>query len=420
MAFWSDDRTPEPLRSHRWFIRFTKGGMEKFTYALKECKKPEYEVTVTEHRRLNHYIKLPGLVKWKPITVKFASVRDTSDLASKTILDRLLTGGYTIPADGDFLNSAVSKDKMIEAVGNDLEIIQLDPDGKEIEIWKLHNPLITSTNFGSLSYESEDIVNIECTINYDWATLNSKDIVQDVNEVSTLIASGSIKGYGDKPEDTNIKFDGTDSTKLIKNEFSDPKKKSNISTKINVPIENKSNKLKRRFTQRDLENRDIFTTLLNFNDFLVRSQQEILAAKEAEEIRRASITDEQRLFQAEAEERIRELEEGLAQRTALERERAAAALKKEQDAQQATRAEADRQQKEREIAERERLKNEQVILDAEAEAARQDAARRNAQALLDEQNRNAAQQQQKKDEQLNKTLTENANRVFGSLPDQED
>jgi hypothetical protein len=182
MAFWTDaEKFKEPLRSHRWYVQFT-GHLKPIMFALKECKKPEYEVSVTEHRRLNHLVPLPGTVKWKPITIKFASVRgDTWDKDAGSLLYKsLLLGGHSSPT--SFLESTISKFNYNASVGSGitaalepakLNILQLDPAGNEVEVWSLTNAFINMTNFGSLSYESEDIVNIECTITYDYAELNN-------------------------------------------------------------------------------------------------------------------------------------------------------------------------------------------------------------------------------------------------------
>ena len=34
----------------------------------------------------------------------------------------------------------------------------------------LHNPFITEVNFGTHSYDSEDMVDVTLTVRYDWAT----------------------------------------------------------------------------------------------------------------------------------------------------------------------------------------------------------------------------------------------------------
>ena len=41
--------------------------------------------------------------------------------------------------------------------------------GKQIGTWKLTNAWVKSITHSELSYESEDLVNTEVTLRYDWA-----------------------------------------------------------------------------------------------------------------------------------------------------------------------------------------------------------------------------------------------------------
>ncbi len=180
--FWTDKNLhTEPLRSYRWYVQFTATNFKEIKFALKECKKPEYEINVTEHKLLNHYVRLPGILKWKPITIKFASIRgkDYTLDASSIIYQAAKNGGYSNPF--SFLEGALSKYRMHNALETGaLNIVQIDADGNNVEVWSLFNAFISSTNFGSLKYESDDIVDIECTINYDYAELNYPTRVENL------------------------------------------------------------------------------------------------------------------------------------------------------------------------------------------------------------------------------------------------
>lgn len=185
----------EPLRSHRWYLQLTNAGFDKIRFALKECKKPEFDVNVTEHKILNHVVKLPGILKWKPINIKFASIRgDQYQLdASSVIFKAVQAGGYSSIT--SYLQDALSKTNMHNALEKGaLNIIQVDPDGNDVEVWSLFNAIITGVNFGNLNYESEDIVNIECTINYDYAILNEESRLTS-NKTGRDIAGNHNKEY---------------------------------------------------------------------------------------------------------------------------------------------------------------------------------------------------------------------------------
>lgn len=168
MAFWTDSNLKEPLRQNRWYLEFGTD-IDQFKFALKECKKPEYEISFTEHRLLTHYLKYPGLLKWKPIDIKYVSARGDKLILS-SVLNNIITldGAYINPNNG---HQQISKDKFKNLSGYTLSLSQVNSNGEEIERWEIYNPFIASLNYGSLTYENDGFVDISFTLNYDWAFL---------------------------------------------------------------------------------------------------------------------------------------------------------------------------------------------------------------------------------------------------------
>jgi len=170
MSFWTDPKFKEPLRQHRWYLKFNDADLDVYTFALKECKKPEYEINITEHRLLTHTIKFPGLLKWKPIDVKIASVVSTSadgkivGSVNETVENFVSKFGYNDP---NFSHQEIQKNN----IGVNFELYQIDEDGKRLELWLIYNPLIASVTYGNLSYENEGIMDVSLNINYDYAKL---------------------------------------------------------------------------------------------------------------------------------------------------------------------------------------------------------------------------------------------------------
>ena len=54
-------------------------------------------------------------------------------------------------------------------------INQLDSKGDIVEEWQLMNSFIKSVNYGALEYSSDELVQIEMTITYDYAILGEED-----------------------------------------------------------------------------------------------------------------------------------------------------------------------------------------------------------------------------------------------------
>ena len=70
----------------------------------------------------------------------------------------------------------MSKKAFKDAIGS-IVLKQIDADGNEVERWELVNPIITNIDFGgTLSYDSDDMVEVTCEITYDWAELKRSGV----------------------------------------------------------------------------------------------------------------------------------------------------------------------------------------------------------------------------------------------------
>jgi hypothetical protein len=188
MSFWSV-AGPEPKRNYRWNIIFPdpNGNLGQLTYALKKANKPKGSFKEAFHAYLNHKFYYPGRFEWDTIQLTFASITkpDATHLINKVMID----AGYGVPSAAAPNGSQVAtpgKRKFAGAIGQYFKINQLDADGHVIESWKINNPFFTSISFGDgLSYEDENIVEIQCTVRYDWAELETKDPVELTNPIPT-------------------------------------------------------------------------------------------------------------------------------------------------------------------------------------------------------------------------------------------
>ncbi len=172
MSFWSV-QTEEPLRQFRWYMNFSTD-LGKISYALKKADKPKAKISTIQHKYINHYFNYPGRLEWEDINVTFAAVAEPN--GSKILFDILTKSGYGVPSgkNTETDKSTIGKNKMNSAIGT-IDLIQIDPDGNTREKWQIYKPLFTSVQFGALDYGSEEIVEITCTLKYDWAKLNDFD-----------------------------------------------------------------------------------------------------------------------------------------------------------------------------------------------------------------------------------------------------
>ena len=194
MAFWSE--AGEPLRQFRWYMTF--GGsatgianagakLDNVRYALKKVDKPKAKINEITHKYLNHFYYYPGRLEWESINMTIVSALKPS--VDDVLYGYIIKSGYQYPADYS-QDITISKGKATDALGKTISILQIDSNGGIIEEWKLKNPFFTSIQFGPLDYASEEVVDIQCTIRYDSAELNTKNGNND-DTVAGAAAAGT-------------------------------------------------------------------------------------------------------------------------------------------------------------------------------------------------------------------------------------
>jgi len=91
---------------------------------------------------------------------------------ASTVTNIIKQSGYS-PAQMDTDLQTMSKRAAVAALGDTLEIRQIDSEGRLIEGWKLHNPWIKDVKYGDLDYESDDLTEITLELRFDWAELET-------------------------------------------------------------------------------------------------------------------------------------------------------------------------------------------------------------------------------------------------------
>lgn len=164
-GFWSDVNT-EPKRAYRWILYL--GGIPQ--WMIKKVAKPSFTVSETDHTYLNHKFYYPGRVEWNTVAITLAD--PVAPDAAATMMQIIAESGYNLPTDQkEAEKSTMSKQNACKALGA-VRIQQIGPDGNEIEEWELINAWIKDVKFGELDYESDDMVDVEIELRYDFAKLN--------------------------------------------------------------------------------------------------------------------------------------------------------------------------------------------------------------------------------------------------------
>jgi len=263
MSFWTDITLKEPMRQNRWYILFGDAELDAYRFALKECSKPEYNIDTVPLLLLNQTFNYPKNVVWKPITVKMVSAMGRSDkiepFSSKKTLFGVIKDNYgndsTVSRQQDFEGGTVATlrenvtsftseyffqslastmNDLLYSTGHNsprlgysvakrnsclgIQLIQVDSNGNTIETWKLTNSFISNVNYGTLSYASDEFVDISFTITYDNASLSTvspskfdeKDVkfgYQTQDEIRKLR-----EGYSGREVQTRFGYNGGDQT----------------------------------------------------------------------------------------------------------------------------------------------------------------------------------------------------------------
>jgi hypothetical protein len=161
--FWDNAFTWEPKKSHQFVMSILDpngSGASIPAYLIKTAAKPSIEngeITL-DHINIQRYIK--GKSKWNALSI--------------TIYDAIVPSGAQAVMGWirQHHESATGRDGYSDFYKRDVFLKQLSPLGEVIEEWKLNGAFITNANFGSLDWATEDVVNIELTLRYDWALLN--------------------------------------------------------------------------------------------------------------------------------------------------------------------------------------------------------------------------------------------------------
>jgi len=168
MGFWNDADQFDTKRAYRWIAIFNR--VEP--YAVKSVSKPSFSISETSHRFLNHTYFYPGRVEWN--TVDITLVDPLKPDGTKTIMQMIEMAGYDPNITSTSTFKTISKSTAVNALSK-LEIQQLDADGSKVEVWDLKHPWIKDVKFGDLSYDSDDLMNINLTIRFDWAECWTKN-----------------------------------------------------------------------------------------------------------------------------------------------------------------------------------------------------------------------------------------------------
>jgi hypothetical protein len=184
--FWGiQDQIPEPKRSFRWVLESNLGPI----WTIQIATKPKWEISKAEIKYINHTFKYPGRITWQPIDVTLVDPLNPD--AMHTTMAILGMSGYRFPTTVDAASHTLTKENAVKALGH-ITIKQIGLDTSEVvESWHLKNAWISNVDPGTLSYETDEMVKLKITIEYDWAEHSAKGGIDSVFSSATDAATTS-------------------------------------------------------------------------------------------------------------------------------------------------------------------------------------------------------------------------------------
>ena len=179
-TFWTNQDAFSPLRRRNFRISVPTSENSIWWWA-KSVTKPSYDIAVNEYQITNQKHKYPGLLTWNDVTIRIVDFGEKA----KELVALLGVNGFISPStyagqDGieKAWNSAlVPQYLLIEQYGEDL--------ATPVEQWGLGNCFIKSINFGELDYSSDELIEIEIIVSYDWAEIEGVTMQPAAKSVAT-------------------------------------------------------------------------------------------------------------------------------------------------------------------------------------------------------------------------------------------
>ena len=154
--FYQNAYNWEPKKQHQFIMSMT--GIP--AYLIKTAAKPTIsngEITL-DHINVQRYVK--GKSVWSTMAITLYDPIEPSAAAAVIEWVRL------------HHESATGRDGYSDMYKKNIQLQQLSPLGEVIEEWNLTGAFITEANFGALDWSAEDVVMIDLTLRFDYATLS--------------------------------------------------------------------------------------------------------------------------------------------------------------------------------------------------------------------------------------------------------
>jgi hypothetical protein len=145
----------EPKMKNRFIMEID--GIPSFMVKTMSRPSVVFETVTLDHMNVKRYVK--GKAQWQPITI--------------TLYDPIVPSGAQAVTEWIKLHhdAVNANDGYASEYKKDITFNLLSPNGEHIEQWRIKGAFITTANFQDLDFASDEVLDIELQLQYDYAIL---------------------------------------------------------------------------------------------------------------------------------------------------------------------------------------------------------------------------------------------------------
>jgi hypothetical protein len=129
-------------------------------FYARSAQQPSLETNPVTVEHINAYFKVKGKLRWNSITL---SCYQFEGMTAQQLWDYINGSHQTVSS---------ATDTYAPAYKHDMQILTLAPDGDTpVATWKLVGAFIESSNWGDMDWGTDDVIQCEITVAYDYAML---------------------------------------------------------------------------------------------------------------------------------------------------------------------------------------------------------------------------------------------------------
>ena len=145
----------EPTVSNR-FVMYIDGIP---AYMIKKADAPGVTLNEIKLDHINVYRKIKGKAEWRDMSLSLYN--PISPSGQQAVMEWVRLSH----------ESVTGRDGYSDFYKKDITFNALGPVGDKVEEWTLKGAYIGDANFGDFDWSTEDAINIQCTLKYDYAIL---------------------------------------------------------------------------------------------------------------------------------------------------------------------------------------------------------------------------------------------------------